>query len=143
MKFKQVPLSYFSSSVTLNCIAIKRVKCRFAVHTPHFQQRFSPHNGTRYWKFIGQCDVKHIMTLPIKTITSILKVSTNIITSIAARSNGLAAIQAIMSVTTFKAAVILYIWREIATIWSRPLRPLKLNCKFRLKQLKVYTVKSV
>jgi hypothetical protein len=56
------------------------------------------------------------MTLPIKTITSILKVSTNIITSIAARSNGLAAIQAIMSVTTFKAAVILYIWREIATI---------------------------
>jgi hypothetical protein len=56
------------------------------------------------------------MTLPIKTITSILKVSTNIITSIAARSNGLAVIQAIMSVTTFKAAVILYIWREIATI---------------------------
>jgi hypothetical protein len=47
-------------------------------------------------------------TLPIKTITSILKVSTNIITSIAAHSNGLAAIQAIMSVTTFKAAQLGY-----------------------------------
>jgi len=31
-------------------------------------------------KIIGQCDVKHIMTLPIKTITSVLKVSTYIIT---------------------------------------------------------------
>jgi hypothetical protein len=39
-----------------------------------------------YWlilKIIGQCDVEHIMMLPIKTMTSDLKILTYIITSIA------------------------------------------------------------
>jgi hypothetical protein len=39
-------------------------------------------------KIIGQCDVKHIMTLPIKIITSFLKISTNI-TSMEALSDSL------------------------------------------------------
>jgi hypothetical protein len=39
-------------------------------------------------KIIGQCDVKHIMKLPIKIITSVLKVSTNI-TSMEALSDSL------------------------------------------------------
>jgi hypothetical protein len=55
-------------------------------------------------KFIGQSDVKHIMMSPIKTITSVLKASTDIITNI-----GLAEILAIMSVSTFKIDVILYV----------------------------------
>ena len=54
---------------------------------------------------ISQCDVKHIITLLIKTITSALNVSTYIITSVTAC--GLAAILAIMSVSTFKTDVIL------------------------------------
>jgi hypothetical protein len=56
-------------------------------------------------KIIGQCDIKHILTLLIKTIMSVLKISTYIITSVVR----LAAILAIMSVSTFKTAVILYI----------------------------------
>ena len=59
-------------------------------------------------KFIGQSDIKHIMKSQIKTITSVLKASTNIITNIPARSIGLAEILAIMSVSTFNIAVILY-----------------------------------
>jgi hypothetical protein len=47
-------------------------------------------------KIICQCDVTHMM-LPIKIITSVLKVSTNIITSIPA---SLAAIPVIMPVST-------------------------------------------
>ena len=35
-------------------------------------------------KFIGQSDVKHIMTSPIKTVASVLKASTDIITNITA-----------------------------------------------------------
>ena len=58
-------------------------------------------------KFIGQSDVKHIMTSPIKTITSVLKASTDILTNILVRPVGLAEILEIMSVTTFKIAVIL------------------------------------
>jgi hypothetical protein len=58
-------------------------------------------------KFIGQSDVKHIMTSPIKTITSVLKASTDILTNILVRPVGLAEILVIMSVTTFKIAVIL------------------------------------
>jgi hypothetical protein len=38
---------------------------------------------------ISQCDVKHIMTWPMKNITSELKVSTYIITNIASRSTGI------------------------------------------------------
>ena len=58
-------------------------------------------------KNISQCDIKHFMTLPIKTITSVQKVTTYIITSIAAHLIGLAVI---MSVSTFKTTVILYIF---------------------------------
>ena len=60
-------------------------------------------------KIISHCDVKHILTSSIKTITPILKVLTYVITSITARSVGHAAILTIMSVSTFKTAVILYI----------------------------------
>jgi len=49
-------------------------------------------------KIIGQCDVKHIMTFPIKTITSVLHVSTYIITSITAGTIGLDIIQKIDNV---------------------------------------------
>ena len=58
---------------------------------------------------IGQSDIKHIMTSLIKTITSVLKASTDIITNILARPIWLAEKLAIMSVWTFKIAVILYI----------------------------------
>ena len=53
-------------------------------------------------KFIGQSDVKHIVMSQIKTITSVLKASIDIITNITARLMGLAEILAIMSVSTFK-----------------------------------------
>ena len=48
------------------------------------------------------------MTLPI-TVTSVLKVLTNIITRNAARPTGLSTILVIMSVSTFKTGVILYL----------------------------------
>ena len=48
------------------------------------------------------------MTSPIRTITSVLKASTDIITNIPARTTRLAEILAIMSVSTFNIAVILY-----------------------------------
>ena len=60
-------------------------------------------------KFIGQSDVKRIMTSPIIIKTSVLKASTVIITNIPTRPIGLAEILAIMSVSTFKIAVILYL----------------------------------
>ena len=47
---------------------------------------------------IGQCDVRHIMTLQIKLIMSALKVLTYIITSITARPIDLSAILVIISV---------------------------------------------
>jgi len=65
-------------------------------------------------KFIGQSDVKHIMTSPIKTITSVLKASTDIITNIPVCPIGLAEILAIMSVSTFKIYVILYL-----ALWNK------------------------
>jgi hypothetical protein len=46
---------------------------------------------------------------PIKTIMSVLKALTDIITNIPARSIGLAEILVIMSISTFKIAVILYV----------------------------------
>jgi hypothetical protein len=49
------------------------------------------------------------MTLSIKTITSVLKAATDIITNIPSRPIGLAEILAIISVSTFKIAVILYL----------------------------------
>ena len=60
-------------------------------------------------KNISKCDVIHIMMLPIKTITSVLKVMTYSITSITACRVGLAVIWAITSASTFKTAVIIYI----------------------------------
>ena len=60
-------------------------------------------------KFIDQSDVKHIMMSPIKTTMSVLKASTDIITNIPSRPIGLAEILAIMSVSTFKIVVILYL----------------------------------
>jgi hypothetical protein len=59
--------------------------------------------------FIGQSDVKHIMMAPIKTIMSVLKALTDIITNIPTRSIRLAEILVIMSISTFKIAVILYV----------------------------------
>ena len=49
------------------------------------------------------------MTQPIKAITPVLKASTDIITNIPARPTRLAEILAIMSVSTFKIAVTLYL----------------------------------
>ena len=49
--------------------------------------------------FISQYDVKHIMKLQINIMTSVLKVLTSIIT----------VILMVMSVSTFKTAVMLYI----------------------------------
>ena len=62
-----------------------------------------------YWILLV---VKHIMMLhvPIKTITSVLKVYTYIITSITARPVGFIAILVIMSVSPFKTDTILYIY---------------------------------
>jgi ABC-type polysaccharide/polyol phosphate transport system ATPase subunit len=60
-------------------------------------------------KIISQCDIKCILTFPIKTIATVLKVSTYIITSITACPIGLAARLAIMSVSTSITAIILYI----------------------------------
>jgi hypothetical protein len=68
---------------------------------------FSASTNCLTLKIIGQCDVKHIVTSPIKTITSVLNVSTYIINNIAAV--GLAAILVIISVSTFKITIILYI----------------------------------
>ena len=92
-------------------------------------------------KIIGQCDVKHILTSQIKTIMPILKISTYIITSITARPVRLASILAIMSVSTFKADVILYFpnpqillnhlyinfyrkWSFTPSVWLTPDRPI-------------------
>jgi len=58
-------------------------------------------------------DVKHIMMhcdVAYKTIISVLKVSTDIFTSILARAIGLAAMSVIMSFSTFKTDVILYVY---------------------------------
>ena len=63
---------------------------------------------------IGQGDVKHILMLQIKTITSVLKVSTHIITASSIR---LAAILAIMSVLTFIIAISLYIYPPSLTYY--------------------------
>ena len=66
-------------------------------------------NLTLTLKIICQCDIIHIMTLPIKIIMSDFKVLTYIITSISARPTGLAAILVIMSVSTFISDFILYL----------------------------------
>jgi hypothetical protein len=61
-------------------------------------------------QFIGLSDIiKTFMTSPIKTITSVLKALTDIITNNPALPIGLVEILVIMSVSTFKSFVILYI----------------------------------
>ena len=57
---------------------------------------------------ISQCDVKH-MTQPMKTITQDLNTSTYTVTNITTRPIGISIIQVIMSVSTFKTAIITYI----------------------------------
>ena len=58
---------------------------------------------------ISQYDVTLRRSIPIKTIKSVLKVSTYIITSITAHPIGLTLILAIMSVSNFKAVVIILV----------------------------------
>ena len=71
---------------------------------------FSINELTLILNIIGQCDVKHIMTFPIKTITLVVKVSTYIITSMAPHPTILTAILVVMSVSTFKLDIILNIF---------------------------------
>jgi hypothetical protein len=70
-------------------------------HSSHAQEL------TLILKIIGQLDIEHILMSPIKKMIPVLKILTYIITGITARSVGLAAILAIMSVLTFKTAVFL------------------------------------
>ena len=56
-----------------------------------------------------QCDVKHILTSPKKTMKSVLKILTYIITSITVRSIRLAVMLTIMFVSTLITADFLYI----------------------------------
>ena len=60
-----------------------------------------------YFLINSKCDVKH-MTLPIKTIVSVVKVLTFIITSISTHPIRLAAILVKMSFLNFAIANILY-----------------------------------
>jgi hypothetical protein len=60
-------------------------------------------------KFIGQFDIKHIMTSQIKTIISVLKALTDIVINVPAHPIGISEILEIMSVSTFKIVVILYL----------------------------------
>ena len=73
---------------------------------------------TLIFKIISQCDViyMYIMSLPIKTLTSVFKISNNIITNIPTRSIILAAILVIMSVSTLKIALILYTFIDLKKI---------------------------
>jgi len=64
-------------------------------------------------KIIGQCDIKHIMSLPTKRIIMpVLKVSTYITISIIARSLELVAILAVMSILNFITAIILHLSQQ-------------------------------
>jgi hypothetical protein len=60
-------------------------------------------------KIVGQHDIKSIKTSQMKKTTTVLKVLIYIITSIIAHPTRLTDILTIMSVSTFKTAVILYI----------------------------------
>jgi hypothetical protein len=72
-------------------------------------------NGlTLILKNIGQCDVTLWRWILIKTITSMLNFSTYIMTSITAHPIRLTVVLVIMSVSTVKTAVILYIYAIIA-----------------------------
>jgi hypothetical protein len=60
-------------------------------------------------EMVGPFDVKHIIILLIKTVTSNVKLWTNIINSITARPIKFVVVLVIMSVSTFKPDVILYL----------------------------------
>ena len=85
-------------------------------------------------KIIGQCDFKHTLTSPIKSIMPVMKISTYIITSITARPVRLAAILVIMSVSTFKTTVILYYMYRYTN------NPKKLDYKPNVEKSKVNIV---
>ena len=89
-----VQLHIFSSAdqvwITELTLIYKNVR---SVRNSHAQEL------TLILKIIGQCDVKHILTSPIKTIMTA----------------ELAAILAIMSVSTFQTAVILYLLHMLYT----------------------------
>ena len=88
-------------------------------------------------KSIDQSDVKHNMTSPIKTITSVLKASTEIITNIPAHPIGPTAILMILSVSTFKMSVILYI-----SLTHSCLQTIKTHCTFYKPSVN-YSVRSL
>jgi hypothetical protein len=94
---------------------------------------FSINTLTMILKIIGSHDIKHIMTLLITTITSVLNVSTNIITSITGRLIRLAVI-VVMSALAFITAIIRYI-SVFALIFSTTCR----KAKFRKKYLFIQT----
>jgi hypothetical protein len=75
-------------------------------HTENYQSLFQ--ELTHILKIISHCFVKYKMTLSIKTIMSVLKILTYIITSITSFPIWLAENLAIISVWTFVAVVILY-----------------------------------
>jgi hypothetical protein len=68
---------------------------------------------TSILKIIWHCDVKHIMMLPIKTMTAVMNVLTYIITSVTALPTRLPVILAMISVPTFVTSVILYLFSQI------------------------------
>ena len=78
-----------------------------SVHNSHAQELIMILN------IIGQCDVKHILSSPIKSITPVLKMSTYIIAYISARPVGLAPILAINVCLDLQTSVILYIYRSV------------------------------
>ena len=70
-----------------------------------------------FWKLsVTQCDIKSITTLPIKTIASVLKISTYAITNITARLIRLSAILVIMSQPSSFIALLLYIITTIVKL---------------------------
>ena len=84
----------------------------------------------------GQCDVTLQRLIPIKTM-SVLKISTYIITT---RPSGLGAMLAIMSVSTFKTVVILYVSVSLLLLIisldkikeKMSKLPIKIRCKLKI-----------
>ena len=110
-KFDIFPLMCAADKVWINELTLIHKNIR-SVRNSH------AHELTLILKIIGQCDFKHILTSLIITTTPVLKISTYIITSITARPVRLSVILAIMSVSTFKTAVILYIVKLVLITWT-------------------------
>jgi hypothetical protein len=87
-------------------------------------------------KNISQGDVKHIITLPIKTKTSVVNVSTYIITGITVRHIRLAVILAIMFISTFKAPIILNVCTtsSLSALFNRVMYNRIIDCFIELYQ---------